>query len=59
MTGRIKPVAAYLATEDEAIASAKRLAALFAEGASLRDKATAIAEAGSKAVKDEISGAAH
>jgi SfnB family sulfur acquisition oxidoreductase len=38
LTGRIKPVAAYLATEDEAIASVKRLAALFAEGASLRDQ---------------------
>jgi len=38
LTSRIRPVAAYLATEDEAIDAAKRLAVLFADGASLRDR---------------------
>ncbi|RWX80967.1 SfnB family sulfur acquisition oxidoreductase [Neorhizobium lilium] len=38
LAGSIKPVAAYLATEDEALSAAKALSMQIAEGASLRDR---------------------
>jgi SfnB family sulfur acquisition oxidoreductase len=39
LTGNIRPVAPYLATEDEALDAAKALADVIAEGSSRRDKA--------------------
>jgi SfnB family sulfur acquisition oxidoreductase len=38
LAGRLRPVAPYLATEDEALAAARALAVQLAQGAALRDK---------------------